>query len=162
LSRTRQVAVALGSNLGDRDAHLDIAVSRLSALLSNALASPRYDTAPVGVTGDQPTFLNAAVVGDTDLEPHALLHELQKIEAERGRERPYVSAPRTLDLDLILFGDLVLADARLIVPHPRFRDRAFVLRPLVDIAPAMIDPVSGLTLAALLARLPPDPAAPAL
>lgn len=158
MSKTRRVAVALGSNLGDRDAHLDFAVSRLSLLLSNLLASPRYDTTPVDVAGEQPRFLNAAVAGDTDLEPHALLRELQQIEAERGRERPFANAPRTLDLDLILYGEAVIADDTLAVPHPRFRERMFVLRPLADIAPAMIDPVSGLTVGELLERLPPDPA----
>lgn len=147
-----RVAIALGSNLGDRDAHLDFAVSRLSSLLSDIRASPRYDTVPVGVPGEQPSYLNAAVVGVATDDAVGLLRALQQIEVERGRSRPYANAPRTLDLDLILFGDLVLTGADIVVPHPRFRERAFVLRPLADIAPGMIDPVTGLTVAELMAR----------
>lgn len=147
------VAIALGSNLGDRDAHLDVAVSRLSQLLSDVTVSSRYDTAPVGVVGEQPTYLNAALVGRTALEPHALLRELQAIERADGRERPYVNAPRTLDLDLILFGESIIDDDELVVPHPRFRERAFVLEPLSEIAPELADPVSGMTVSALLAKV---------
>ena len=147
------VAIALGSNLGDRDAHLDFAVSRLSQFLSGITVSSRYDTAPVDVVGDQPRYLNAAVVGRTSLEPHALLRELQAIELADGRERPYVNAPRTLDLDLILYGAAIISEDGLVVPHPRFRERAFVLEPLAELAPELIDPMSGLTVQALLARL---------
>lgn len=146
------VAIALGSNLGDRDAHLDFALSRLAPLLIDARISTRYDTAPVDVPSEQPTYLNAAVVGHTHVAPHDLLRELQQIEADRGRERPYVNAPRTLDVDLILYGDLVMADEQLVLPHPRFRERVFVLEPLAEIAPDLVDPVTGLSMAALLAR----------
>ncbi len=147
------VAIALGSNLGDRDAHLDFAVSRLSQFLSNVTVSSRYDTAPVDAVGEQPTYLNAALVGRTALDPHALLRELQAIELAGGRERPYVNAPRTLDVDLILYGASIVDDAELAVPHPRFRERAFVLEPLAEIAPALVDPVTGLTVRELLARV---------
>ncbi len=147
------VAIALGSNLGDRDAHLTFAVSRLSELLSDVTVSSRYDTAPVGVLGDQPTYLNAVLVGRTTLDAHALLRELQAIELADGRERPYANAPRTLDVDLILYGDLIVADDELVVPHARFRERAFVLEPLAEIAPDLMDPVAGLTVRELLARL---------
>lgn len=157
MSKAIPVAIALGSNLGDRDAHLDFAVSRLSRILAHIRWSSRYDTAPVDVAGDQPRYLNAAVVGETTLEAHALLRELQQIEADRGRERPYVNAPRTLDVDLILYGDHALADATLTLPHARFRERRFVLEPLAEIAPHMVDPVTGATIAALLARLPFGP-----
>ena len=153
MSKASRVAIALGSNLGDRGAHLDFAVSRLAPLLSEIRTSPRYETAPVDTAGDQPLYLNAAVVGRTSLGAHGLLRALHLIEAERGRERPYVNAPRTLDLDLILYGDLVLAGDGIEVPHPRFREREFVLRPLADIAPEMTDPVTGRTVAALLALL---------
>lgn len=148
------VAIALGSNLGDRDAHLDFAVSRLSQFLTDLRASSRHDTAPVDVVDEQPRYLNAAVVGQTRLGPRELLRELQQIEADRGRERPYLNAPRTLDVDLILYGDLILDDETLSVPHPRFRERPFVLDPLAEIAAGMVDPVSGETVAALLRRLP--------
>jgi len=147
------VAIALGSNLGDRDAHLDFALSRLSQLLSDVSVSSRYDTAPVDVAGEQPTYLNAALVGRTSLAPHELLRELQAIELADGRERPYANAPRTLDVDLILHGESVVDDDELELPHPRFRERAFVLEPLAEIAADLVDPVSGLTVSGLLTRL---------
>ena len=153
MSSSVQVAIALGSNLGDRGAHLDFAVSRLSQILGSTRASSRSDTAPVGVAGEQPRYLNAAVVGSTTLTAHELLAAMQAIEAERGRRRPFVNAPRTLDLDLVLYGDAIVSDAVLTVPHPRFRERAFVLEPLAEIAPEMVDPVSGLTVQALAEQL---------
>jgi 2-amino-4-hydroxy-6-hydroxymethyldihydropteridine diphosphokinase len=144
------VAIALGSNLGDRRAHLDFAVARLGSVLDNLRVSRYYQTIPVGVTGPQPLYLNAGVVGDTLLAPLDLLHMLMAIEREDGRERPHRNAPRTLDLDLVLFGSLKIDDPRLIVPHPRFRERRFVLEPLADVAPDMRDPVTGKTFAELL------------
>ena len=153
MSNIHFVAVALGSNLGDRDAHLDFATARLSTLLTDLRASSRHDTAPVDVDHQQPRYLNAAVVGYTRLAPHSLLRALQEIEADRGRERPYTNAPRTLDLDLILFGDRVIDDGVLSVPHARFRQRLFVLRPLADVAPDAVDPISGLSIRVLLSQL---------
>ena len=146
-------AIALGSNLGDRAAHLDFALDRLAPILSHLRASSRYETAPVDVVGEQSTFLNMAVVGETTLAPLELFAELQAIEGDRGRTRPYPNAPRTLDLDLVLYGELIVDLATLVVPHPRFRARRFVLEPLAEIAPAMRDPVTGLTVGELLARL---------
>ncbi len=153
LNSTPLVAIALGSNLGDREAHLDYAVSRLSQLLSDLRSSSRYDTEPVDVAGDQPRYMNAAVAGRTTLDATDLLAAIQQIEQDRGRERPYVNAPRTLDLDLILFGDSVVSLPTVVVPHPRFRERRFVLEPLAEIAPGLVDPVSGLTIRRLLERL---------
>lgn len=152
MSKAVVVAIALGSNLGDREAHLDLAVSRLRSLLPDLKVSSRYDTAPVGVVGEQPRYLNAAAVGTTTLGPHGLLLQLQAIESDAARTRPFRNAPRTLDLDLVLFGDMVIADDQLTVPHPRFRERRFVLEPLNEIAPDLVDPASGLTVEALLAR----------
>jgi 2-amino-4-hydroxy-6-hydroxymethyldihydropteridine diphosphokinase len=146
-------AVALGSNLGDRRAHLDYAVARLRALLANLKVSRYYETEPVGVSEPQPPYLNAAAVGETTLDARALVDALLAIERERGRERPHANAPRTLDLDLILLDDVVVEDARVSVPHPRFRERRFVLEPLAEIADALRDPVTGLTIADLSARL---------
>ena len=143
-------AIALGSNLGDRRAHLDYAVSRLRSILQDILVSRYFETAPVDVPGDQPAFLNGAVVGDTTLLPRELLRLLLAIEAERGRARPFAGAARTLDLDLVLFGDQVIDEPGLIVPHERFRERAFVLEPLAEIAPGVADPVTGKTVGQLL------------
>jgi len=145
-----RVALALGSNLGDRFAHLDYAVSRLQTLLRQLKVSQYQETAPVGVTGPQPLYLNAAAVGMTDRSPRDVLEALLAIERERGRQRPHANAPRTLDLDLILYGDLVVEEPGLVVPHPRFRERRFVLDPLAEIAPDLVDPVSGARVGELL------------
>lgn len=146
-------AIALGSNLGDRQAHLDHAISRLRELLRSLAVSQYRDTAPVHVRGPQRLFLNAAAVGDTALSAREVLDALLAIERERDRERPFPNAPRTLDLDLVLFGDAVIDEPGLIVPHPRFRERQFVLEPLAEIAPTLVDPVSGLTMSELFARV---------
>lgn len=150
------VAIALGSNLGDREAHLAFAVGRLAAVLTNLRQSAWHDNAAVGVT-DQPRYLNGVVVGQTTLAPRALLDRLLAIEREDGRERPARWAARTLDLDLILYGSAQLAEPGLVVPHPRFRERLFVLEPLAELEPGWIDPVSGAAVSALLQRARPRP-----
>jgi 2-amino-4-hydroxy-6-hydroxymethyldihydropteridine diphosphokinase len=144
------VAIAIGSNLGDRESHLDFACSRLRELLSDLRASSSRETEPVGVPGHQPPFLNAALVGTTSMTPREVLAELIAIESDRGRDRPFPGAARTLDLDLVLLGDLIVDEPGLIVPHPRFRDRKFVLEPLAEIAPGLRDPVTGKTVRELL------------
>jgi 2-amino-4-hydroxy-6-hydroxymethyldihydropteridine diphosphokinase len=152
-----RVAVALGSNLGDRRGALAFATNRLAAILANVVLSDIIETDPVGEgLEDQPLYLNAAVVGETGLDARALLDELRQIEADYGRTRPFAGAPRTLDLDLILFGDRVVSEPELDVPHPRFRERFFVLGPLAEIAPEMRDPVSGLKVWELLRALLQD------
>jgi 2-amino-4-hydroxy-6-hydroxymethyldihydropteridine diphosphokinase len=105
------------------------------------------------VLAGEPLFLNAVVAGTTTLDARSLLEELLGIEREFGRERPYPGAARTLDLDLILIGDEVIDEPGLQVPHPRFRTRFFVLGPLAEIAPDLIDPVTGLRVGELLRRL---------
>lgn len=148
-----RVAIALGSNLGDRDGYLHQAIAEIQSSVHQLRVSTFHDTAPVGV-GPQPTFLNAAAVGDTLLSARTMLETLLAIEQELGRRRPFPGAPRTLDLDLILYGDAIIDEApSLIVPHPRFRERRFVLEPLSEIAPDWRDPVTGKTVEELLRAL---------
>ena len=151
MPESRPVAVALGSNLGDRRAHLTHAVARLRHVLADLRVSTFIETEPDGV-GPQSAFLNGAVVGWSVGSPAYLLGVLLTLEGERRRARPYPGAPRTLDLDLILVGDCVESSARLDLPHPRFRERFFVLRPLAEIAPELIDPVTGQSIETLLVR----------
>ncbi len=128
-----RVAIALGSNLGDRRAHLQFAIDRLRAILTDVRVSSIHETAPEGVDGPQPDYLNAVVAGVATLSPIALLQTLLAIERERGRTRPSRRASRTLDLDLILYGDEVINTPELTVPHPRYKDRQFVTRPLAEV-----------------------------
>ena len=136
--------VALGANLGEPVAHLRAAVEDLAALPGTQVTarSSLYRSAPVGLL-NQPDFINAVVAVDTDLPPLALLRHLLAIEARHGRVRSVANAPRTLDLDLLLYGDTVLHDDELTLPHPRMHQRAFVLRPLLEIAAELTLPGLG-------------------
>jgi len=147
------VGIALGSNLGDRRFHLDSAVASLGVILADLRVSSVFETEPVGVLGRQGPFLNAAVAGSFDGSAGELLTALLALEREHGRERPHAGAARTLDLDLIFFGDERTDGPGLVVPHPRFRERRFVLEPLAEVAPDWRDPVTGLTVRELLSRL---------
>jgi 2-amino-4-hydroxy-6-hydroxymethyldihydropteridine diphosphokinase len=136
--------VGLGANLGEPRRQLTEAIIAMSGLPQTRLAghSSFYRTAPVGFK-DQPEFLNAVAALDTRLAPGALLEGLQGIERRHHRERSFPNAPRTLDLDLLLFGDEQIARPGLTVPHPRMHERAFVLAPLVEIAPDAAIPGRG-------------------
>jgi 2-amino-4-hydroxy-6-hydroxymethyldihydropteridine diphosphokinase len=152
--------VALGSNLGDRDAHLAAALAALGATegIEVRRVSPVYETDPVGPP-PQDRYLNAVVELRCALAPRALLERLLEIESERGRRRGSGrNAARTLDLDLLLHGDRRLDEPGLVVPHPRLHQRGFVLEPLADLAPQLVHPVRGQTVAAL-ARQVRDPGA---
>jgi 2-amino-4-hydroxy-6-hydroxymethyldihydropteridine diphosphokinase len=139
-----QAAIALGSNLGDRRASLDRAVQQLRRVLPDLRVSAFIETSFVG-SGQQPDYLNAAASASWGGTARGLLDVLLAIEHQAGRVRPFPEAPRTLDLDLILFGPQIVEEPGLSVPHPRFRDRGFVLEPLAQVAPDMRDPVSGRT-----------------
>jgi 2-amino-4-hydroxy-6-hydroxymethyldihydropteridine diphosphokinase len=147
------VALALGSNLGDRLAHLTWAVEALATVIDELRVSTIIETEPVGLPDFQPPFLNAVAAGYTKLAPRDLLAHLLDFERRQGRERPFRWAPRTLDLDLVLYDELVIDEPDLVVPHPRFRERAFVLAPLAEVAPAWRDPLTGKTAGELLGEL---------
>ena len=148
------VVVAFGSNLGDRQASIREAADKVSALLTSFRLSPIIETRPVGQgLENDPPYLNAVAVGESTLSPQELLAKLRSIEAAAGRTRSTPGAPRTLDLDLVLFDDQVVDDPDLQVPHPRFRERVFVLEPLAAIAPDLVDPVTGLTVRQLRDRV---------
>ena len=148
------VAIALGANLGNRRAAFEFAVAQLSRILSNLVVSDFIETEPEGKgLQDQPLYLNGVAVGETTLAPREILDALLAIEEAYGRERPFPGAARTLDLDLIVVGDVQEDSAGLQVPHPRFRERFFVLGPLAEVAPDMVDPVTGLRVWELLRNL---------
>jgi 2-amino-4-hydroxy-6-hydroxymethyldihydropteridine diphosphokinase len=137
--------VALGANLGEPRRQIETAIEEIKALPETrvVLASGFYRSAPLGCA-DQPDFLNAVAQLDTSLPPEALLDRLQDIEHRHGRERSFPGAPRTLDLDLLLYAARVVATPRLTLPHPRMHERAFVLQPLLELDPAISIPGNGL------------------
>lgn len=150
--------VALGANLGDAAQAVRAAIAALEALPEGKLtaASSLYTTAPVDSSG--PDYVNAVVRLETGLTAPGLLHALQQIEADAGRTRPWRHAPRTLDLDLLLYGSAQIHSPQLEVPHPRMLERAFVLVPLAEIAPDLVgpEPLSRVSLQAI-SRLQPSP-----
>ncbi|MES2316531.1 MAG: 2-amino-4-hydroxy-6-hydroxymethyldihydropteridine diphosphokinase [Pseudomonadota bacterium] len=135
--------IGIGANLGDASANVDDALARLAALEGGKFlaASGKYRTAPIDSSGDD--YINAVACIDTPLEAPALLAALHAIELAHGRERPYRNAPRTLDLDILLYGDETIDLPTLHVPHPRMLERAFVLVPLLEIAPDIVIPRRG-------------------
>lgn len=151
--------VAIGSNLGDRLDNVRSGVDQLAALdgFEVAAVSTLYETAPVGGPDDQGAYLNAALRAETTIPADQLLAELHRIEATRERRRVVHWGPRTLDLDLLVYGDLVSDDPALQVPHPRQQDRRFVLVPVSDVAAEVVHPVLGRTMVDLLADLPVEP-----
>jgi 3-oxoacyl-[acyl-carrier protein] reductase len=147
--------IALGSNLGDRSDFVERALTALrqSEGVQVTRVSPVYETRPVGGPPGQGAYLNAVAELRTERSAHDLLDILLAIEQQLGRVRQERDGPRTIDLDLLLYGDLVLADERLIVPHPRLHERLFVLQPLAQIAPGLVHPVLKCSVADLLAEL---------
>lgn len=151
--RAMTVYLGLGSNCGDRAGHLTDAISELDSLdrITVSSGSAFLETAPVGPV-EQPDFLNAVVALETTLSPRRLLETCLDVEQHHGRNRSVEQrwGPRTLDLDILLFDDMIVREPGLVIPHPELADRVFVLEPLCQIAPDVIHPVSGETIAAML------------
>ena len=147
--------IAIGSNQGDRARYCWSAVQQIAHhdQINVVHISPLIETPPVGQPEFSAPFLNGAIQVETSLGSHALLHELQTIEKRLGRERKEKWEPRTIDLDLLLFGDKIVSSDELIVPHPMMHQRRFVLEPLVVIAPDAVHPVLQMTIRGLLDNL---------
>lgn len=145
--------LSLGSNLGDREVHLHAALRKLpSGQVILRRVSSVYETAPVDLT-EQPDFLNLVAEVETALSPEELLAHVQGIERQLGRERTVAKGPRTVDIDILLCGNMVVNSADLQIPHPRMHLRRFVLEPLAELAPQFRHPVTGQTIAELLATV---------
>lgn len=145
--------ISAGSNLGDRMQNLQFAIAELSKGNSITRVSSCFETEPVGYL-EQPWFLNIVIELDTEFSPLELLEYCQNIEASCGRIRSFQNAPRTLDLDILLFDDSVLNEERLVIPHPRLQERKFVLEPLAQIAPNLMHPIFMKSISALLKDCP--------
>ncbi len=150
------VLLGLGSNLGRRQDHLRRALTALAERLEITATSPVYETAPMYVT-DQPLFLNMAVRGETEMAAAALLTWVKSLEAGLGRSASVRFGPRAIDLDILFYGRDVVTTPTLTIPHPRLAERAFVLRPLADIAPRWTHPVTGRRVDEMLADLRETP-----
>jgi 2-amino-4-hydroxy-6-hydroxymethyldihydropteridine diphosphokinase len=147
------VYVGLGSNIGDREASLRTALDQLDAPDLRLLrVSSLYETEPIGFR-EQAWFLNLAAEFETELLPGQLLHRMQKVEMDMGRTRTIANGPRTIDIDILLYGDSAIKTAELEIPHPRYRDRRFTLAPLAELNPGLRDPVTRQTMAEMLAAL---------
>jgi 2-amino-4-hydroxy-6-hydroxymethyldihydropteridine diphosphokinase len=145
--------IALGGNLGDREASLGAALQEASRFSDIVQVSSFYETEPVGFA-EQPPFLNAVARLRTELDPRSLLDHLLAVEHQLGRARTIRNGPRVIDLDLLLYGQSVIDEPGLEIPHPRLHERRFVLAPLAELAPGLIHPVLQQTIAELLAKLP--------
>ena len=149
------VYLALGSNVGIGEKQFDVAIQQLRAHLRNIVEAPRYHSTAVGFV-NQPDFLNTVIQAETVLTPHELLTFTQSVEKAVGRIRRFRWGPREIDIDIIFYDTLVLSDDDLIIPHPRFAERDFVLKPLIDLRPDLIDPLTKLSIIELYNKLPAE------
>jgi 2-amino-4-hydroxy-6-hydroxymethyldihydropteridine diphosphokinase len=147
-----RIYLGLGSNLGDRRGYLDAAAAALPPAASVLRRSPIYETAPWGYL-DQPAFLNQVFEAETSLEPLELLSKLKEIESKLGRQARFRNGPREIDIDILLYDDLVLNEGSLQIPHPRLHERAFMLAPLADLEPGLKIPGLEHTMHDYLAQL---------
>jgi 2-amino-4-hydroxy-6-hydroxymethyldihydropteridine diphosphokinase len=147
-----EVYLALGSNIGDSVSHIASAIDLLSKKLSHVKQAPLYRSKAVGYT-DQPDFINTAISAETDLSPYDLLDMIKNLEKQLGRIERFRWGPREIDIDIIFYGDQVIESDKLNIPHVKFRERSFVLQPLYDLNPELIDPVTKQTIKALLQQL---------
>jgi 2-amino-4-hydroxy-6-hydroxymethyldihydropteridine diphosphokinase len=152
MAAPHNVYLGLGTNLGDRPGNLRLALEKLRACATVEKVSSCYETRPVGYE-DQPDFLNLTCFVTTALSPLQLLRSLKDIEQQMGRQAGFRNAPRLIDIDILLFDDLVVDSPELAIPHPRMNNRAFVLAPLADIAPEIVHPILKLTVREMLEKV---------
>ena len=150
-----KLGLALGSNLGDRAENLRAALGELAKLVTLGVASGLYETAPLYVL-DQPAYLNMVVLADSDIAPLDLLHACKELEAQLGRTPSRRYGARCIDIDLLFYGDVVMNDPVLTLPHPRLQERRFVLVPFAEIDPFWSHPILGQNVAEMLTALPPQ------
>jgi len=149
------IYLALGSNIGNPSLQIEKAIELLGSHIQNVRQAPIYRTRPVGYR-DQGNFLNTAISARTALGPQELLVTITKIEADLGRKKRFRWGPREIDIDIIFFNDQIIKTATLTLPHPSFRKRDFVLRPLADLNEELIDPITKKTVRQLLDKLRPE------
>ncbi|HEY4964678.1 MAG TPA: 2-amino-4-hydroxy-6-hydroxymethyldihydropteridine diphosphokinase [Candidatus Saccharimonadales bacterium] len=149
------IYLALGSNVGDSNKYIDETMGLLKSKLTDIQEAPRYRSKAWGYT-EQTDFVNTAIRANTDLKPHALLVFVKATEDEVGRIKRFRWGPREIDIDIIFYENRVVSEPNLHIPHARFKERDFVLKPLNDLSPQMVDPISKKTIATLLSELPPS------